>query len=239
MKQNIKISGMTCKGCVSLVTEKLISLDEVKDLKIDLDNGNVELEVLKTLTLEKLSVVLLPKYIPTIENQAFNEVYLEQNPSKFKQLFPLFLIFLYLIAGSVLLQRNTFRFTNFMIDYMGLFFMVFSFFKFLDYKGFPSAFAEYDPLAKRSVFYAKIYPFIETLLGFMFLLRWELNFAFIATIVILSITTLGVIFTLFDKNKINCACLGTSLKLPMTEASLIENVIMLMMAVAMLFYQFR
>jgi hypothetical protein len=32
--------------------------------------------------------------------------------------------------------------------------------------------------------------------------------------------------------------LGTALKLPMTEATLIENVIMLVMAFAMLFYQF-
>ena len=125
-----------------------------------------------------------------------------------------------------------------MIYFMGLFFVVFSFFKFLDYKGFPSAFAQYDPLAKRSVLYAKIYPFIEIFLGLMLLLRWQLNFAFIATIVILSITTVGVIYALLDKNKINCACLGTALKLPMTEATLIENVIMLVMAFTMLFYQF-
>jgi hypothetical protein len=108
----------------------------------------------------------------------------------------------------------------------------------LDYKGFPSAFAQYDPLAKRSLFYAKAYPFIETLLGLMLLIRWQLNFAFIATVIVLSVTTVGVIYTLFDKNKINCACLGTALKLPMTEATLIENTLMLVMAVAMLFHQF-
>jgi copper chaperone CopZ len=238
MRQNVKISGMTCQACVSGVTEKLISLDEVEDIKIDLAGGNVALEVSKSLTLEKLSVVLLPKYIPSLETQPFDPAPLEQTPSKLKQLFPLFLIFVYLISGSVLLQKNTFRFTNFMIDFMGLFFVVFSFFKFLDYKGFPSAFTQYDPLAKRSVLYAKIYPFIEIFLGLMLLLRWQLNFAFIATIVILSITTVGVIYALLDKNKINCACLGTALKLPMTEATLIENVIMLVMAFAMLFYQF-
>jgi copper chaperone CopZ len=37
MRQNVKISGMTCQACVSSgVTEKLISLDEVEDVKIDL-----------------------------------------------------------------------------------------------------------------------------------------------------------------------------------------------------------
>ena len=238
MRQNVKISGMTCQACVSSVTEKLISLDEVQDLKIDLAEGDVVLEVSKTLTLEKLTVVLLPKYIPSLETRSGSTVTMEQSPTKLKQLFPLFLIFVYLIAASIFLQKNSFRITDFMIDFMGLFFVVFSFFKLLDYKGFPNAFARYDPLAKRSAFYAKIYPFIETLLGLMLLLRWQLNFAFISTIVILSITTFGVVYTLFDKNKINCACLGTALKLPMTEATLIENVIMLVMAVTMLFYQF-
>ena len=238
MRQNVKISGMTCQACVTSVTEKLISLDEVQDLKIDLAEGDVVLEVSKTLTLEKLTVVLLPKYIPSLETRSGSNVTMEQSPTKLKQLFPLFLIFVYLIAVSIFLQKNSFRITDFMIDFMGLFFVVFSFFKFLDYKGFPNAFARYDPLAKRSAFYAKIYPFIETLLGLMLLLRWQLNFAFITTIVILSITTFGVVYTLFDKNKINCACLGTALKLPMTEATLIENVIMLVMAVTMLFYQF-
>lgn len=238
MRQNVKISGMTCQACVSSITEKLISLDEVIDLKIDLAEGDVVLEVTKTLTLEKLNFVLLPKYIPSLETRSVSTVTMEQSPTKLKQLFPLFLIFVYLIVASIFLQKNSFRITDFMIDFMGLFFVVFSFFKFLDYKGFPNAFARYDPLAKRSAFYAKIYPFIETLLGLMLLLRWQLNFAFITTIVILSITTFGVVYTLFDKNKINCACLGTALKLPMTEATLIENVIMLVMAVTMLFYQF-
>ena len=238
MRQNVKISGMTCQACVSSVTEKLISLDEVQDLKIDLAEGDVVLEVSKTLTLEKLNFVLLPKYIPSLVTRSVSTVTMEQSPTKLKQLFPLFLIFVYLIVASIFLQKNSFRITDFMIDFMGLFFVVFSFFKLLDYKGFPNAFARYDPLAKRSAFYAKIYPFIETLLGLMLLLRWQLNFAFITTIVILSITTFGVVYTLFDKNKINCACLGTALKLPMTEATLIENVIMLVMAVTMLFYQF-
>ena len=238
MRQNVKISGMTCQACVSSVTEKLISLDEVQDLKIDLAEGDVVLEVSKKLTLEKLTVVLLPKYTPSLETRSGSTVTMEQSPTKLKQLFPLFLIFVYLIAVSIFLQKNSFRITDFMIDFMGLFFVVFSFFKFLDYKGFPNAFARYDPLAKRSAFYAKIYPFIETLLGLMLLMRWKLYFAFITTIVILSITTFGVVYTLFDKNKINCACLGTALKLPMTEATLIENVIMLVMAVTMLFYQF-
>jgi copper chaperone CopZ len=234
MKQKIKISGMTCESCVTSVTEKLIGLDQVEDLKIDLASGSVEMEVLKIQTLKNLSEVLFPKYIPSFESKSDNSFPMKESTSKLKQLYPLFLIFVYLVVGAVLLQKNTLRITNFMIDFMGLFFVVFSFFKFLDYKGFPSVFAQYDPLAKRSTLYGNAYPFIETVLGLMLLMRWQLNFAFIATIIILSITTVGVVYSLFDKNRIDCACLGTALKLPMTEATLIENILMLVMAVAML-----
>ena len=229
---------MTCKGCVSSVTDKLISLDEVQDVKIDLASGNVVLEVSKTLTLEKLTTVLLPKYIPLLETKPVKTHPNVEAPSKLKQLFPLILIFVYLILGSLLIQKDSFHINNFMIDFMGLFFVVFSFFKFLDYKGFPKAFAQYDPLAKRSALYAKIYPFIETLLGLMLLLRWQLNFIFIIHHCNPNHYHFWCCLHPFDKNKINCACLGTALKLPMTEATLIENVIMLVMAIAMLFYQF-
>jgi len=51
----------------------------------------------------------------------------------------------------------------------------------------------------------------------------------------LGITTIGVAKTLMNKQKIKCACLGTALKLPMTEATLIENTLMIAMAVFMLF----
>jgi copper chaperone CopZ len=234
MKQNIKISGMTCESCVTSVTEKLIGLDQVEDLKIDLASGSVEMEVLKTQTLKNLSEVLSPKYIPSFESKSDNSFPMKESTSKLKQLYPLFLIFVYLVVGAVLLQKNTLRITNFMIDFMGLFFVVFSFFKFLDYKGFLSLFAQYDPLAKRITLYGNAYPFVETVLGLMLLMRWQLNFAFTATIIILSITTVGVVYSLFDKNRIDCACLGTALKLPMTEATLIENILMLVMAVAML-----
>ena len=121
-----------------------------------------------------------------------------------------------------------------MLDFMGLFYIVFSFFKMLDLKGFPDSFRMYDPLAKRVPIYGNIYPFIETALGLMFLMRFEINIALIITLVILGVTTIGVSKTLLDKKAIKCACLGTALKLPMTEATFIENAIMIIMAVLML-----
>jgi hypothetical protein len=89
-------------------------------------------------------------------------------------------------------------------------------------------------LAKALPAYGWVYPFIETALGLMFLLRFEIDIALVATIVVLGITTIGVTRSLFSKKVIKCACLGTALNLPMTEATFIENTIMLVMAAWML-----
>jgi hypothetical protein len=43
-----------------------------------------------------------------------------------------------------------------------------------------------------------------------------------------------VVRALFSKNQIQCACLGSVLNLPMTEATFIENAIMIVMAIFML-----
>jgi hypothetical protein len=112
---------------------------------------------------------------------------------------------------------------------------VFSFFKLLDLKGFPDSFRMYDPLAKLVPAYAWVYPFIELALGLFFLMRIQIPLALAVTIIILGITTVGVTKSLLDRKSIRCACLGTALKLPMTEATFIENAIMLAMAFAMLF----
>ena len=100
--------------------------------------------------------------------------------------------------------------------------------------GFPASFSMYDPIARRVPIYGWIYPFIEVSLGLMFLLRWQLQWALILTLLVLGATTIGVIGALSNKKHIRCACLGTALKLPMTEATLIENAIMLLMAIYML-----
>ena len=122
-----------------------------------------------------------------------------------------------------------------MLDFMGLFYIIFSFFKILDIKGFSMSFRMYDPLAKKAPIYGYIYPFIEVSLGMMFLIRFEVNIALILTVIVLGITTIGVTQTLINKRSIKCACLGTTLNLPMTEATFIENALMIIMAFSLIF----
>ncbi len=229
MKQKVQVIGMTCQNCRRGVAEKMGAMPGLTGVEVSLEKAQASFESPKSISPEAIEKVLGPKY--TVHSMA-TEVK-TAGPSKLAQLRPLFLILGYVTVGSLLLSKLA-SLALFMTYFMGLFYLVFGFFKFLDYKGFPASFAQYDPIAKRLKFYGWIYPFIETALGLAFLYQFELSMALWTTLVILGSTTLGVIKQLRQKSTIQCACLGTALNLPMTEATLIENSIMLLMALGML-----
>lgn len=206
-------------------------------MDINLEKGEAEIESDRHILMGILQAAISDKYRIRLKKEVIkpNTIDLNNEKSKLRQLKPLFLIFLYLFSTVFLLNIRDWSATEAMLDFMGLFYIVFSFFKFLDLKGFPASFRMYDPLAKVFPFYGWAYPFLELGLGLMFLMRYQITFALVVTIVVLGLTTLGVTKTLLDKKQIRCACLGTTLKLPMTEATFIENAIMLIMAVVMLF----
>ena len=223
---------MHCTACVNKIQTALSSVEGV--YKVDVD-------------LVSKSATIAGTAHPDVLIQAVKDVDYEstifdspqENPktetvSQIQELFPLFLIFFYIAVFSIIINRTNFQLDSFMYDFMGLFYIVFSFFKFLDYKNFPSSFSMYDPIAKTFPFYGWMYPFIEAILGLLFLLRIQLFISLCVTITILGITTVGVTRSLMNKSNIQCACLGTALKLPMTKATFIENFIMIIMAVWMI-----
>nr|WP_299072920.1 MauE/DoxX family redox-associated membrane protein [uncultured Allomuricauda sp.] len=237
MKHTYTVTGMTCEGCVASVQEKLSGLDGVTNVSVDLETSSAHITMERHISLREFSAVLPNKYaIQESQSEVVSTVgEMMGEKSKWVQLRPLFLIFAYLFTASILLNFKDWNLGEAMLDFMGLFYIVFSFFKFLDLKGFLESFRMYDPLAKTIPVYGWIYPFLELGLGLLFLMRVQVTAALIITVVILGITTFGVTKTLLDKKSIRCACLGTALKLPMTEATFIENAIMLVMAFWMLF----
>ena len=243
MKHTYKISGMTCNNCKASVEKYLSKIDHVSEVSVNLEKGEAEVKMNKHISTDILQKALPEKYTLSEKNEknvfassSMSAMPMEEEKSKLQQLKPLLLIIFYIATASILLHYKDWRWNAFMLDFMGLFYIVFSFFKMLDLKGFPESFRMYDPLAKRVPFYGKVYPFIETALGLMFLMRFEINIALIITLIVLGITTIGVTKTLLDKKSIRCACLGTALKLPMTEATFIENAIMIVMASLMLIF---
>ena len=240
MKHTYKIEGMTCNNCKASVEKCLNDLPNISHVSINLEEGEAEVTMDKHIESDELQSALPEKYTVSEKdggNVSASSISLTMTSEKTKlqQLKPLLLILFYITSAGVLLHYKDWSWSGFMLDFMGLFYIVFGFFKMLDLKGFPESFKMYDPLAKRLPIYGWIYPFIETGLGIMFLMRFEVDIALIVTLVVLGITTVGVTKTLLDKKSIRCACLGTALKLPMTEATFIENTIMIAMAALMLF----
>ena len=238
MRSILQISGMTCEGCKSSVENKLSSLDGVDNVKVDLARGQAVIYSKNPVSLSLIKETLPPKYSLINEadiNLATHGDDVTIKASKIKQLKPLFIILGYIFIASILLNYKNWNSSNAMLDFIGLFYIVFSFFKIIDIKGFSMSFRMYDPLAKQAPIYGYIYPFIEVILGMMFLIRVEVNIALILTVIVLGITTIGVTQTLINKRSIKCACLGTTLNLPMTEATLIENALMIIMAFSLIF----
>jgi copper chaperone CopZ len=238
MKHTYQISGMTCNGCRSDVEKRLLAVPGVKEAVVTLENEQAVVLMDTFIAVDIFQEALPKKYSVTEKENVFKSSAFDKTAplkSKLAQLKPLFLILGYISIATILLHYQRENWNGAMLDFMGLFFIVFSFFKMLDVKGFSKSFGMYDPLARIIPVYGWIYPFIETALGFMLLMRLKVDIALIATLVILGITTIGVSKTLLDKKSIPCACLGTALKLPMTEATFIENVLMIVMGIFMLF----
>lgn len=118
--------------------------------------------------------------------------------------------------------------------FMGMFFLVFGVMKAWSIEGFADAFSMYDPLAKLSRVYARTYPFIELLLGVLFLLGAALITVSIVTLFIMLVGAYGVFQKLRKKERIPCACMGAVFKIPMTWVTLGEDLLMAAMAVFML-----
>jgi len=122
-----------------------------------------------------------------------------------------------------------------MILFMGIFFIVVSLLKFANWKGFANSFSMYDIIAKRSKLYSYAYPLIELGLGFAYILKWQITTAAIITFIIMVVGSIGVGKNLLAKNPVQCACLGTLIKIPLTKFTFFEDILMAVMALMVLF----
>lgn len=128
---------------------------------------------------------------------------------------------------------NGWNWMTWMHDFMGLFLVVFSMFKLFDLPGFADGFQMYDLLAGPVRPYAYIYPLLELGLGLGYLAHWQPAAVYGATVVLMSFGALGVLNALRQGLDLECACMGTVLKVPLSTVALIEDLGMAAMAGAM------
>ncbi len=139
-----------------------------------------------------------------------------------------------LAAGALQLRSQIDSPMLFMHHFMSFFLVVYSMFKIFDLNGYADGFEMYDLLAKRVRAYAYVYPFIELGLGLAYLAFLYPVVTYIVTIIIFSFGALGVLDGLRRGLDLDCPCMGSVLKVPLSTVSLVENIGMSLMALAML-----
>ena len=233
-KSEYNVSGMTCQGCVNSIKNKIETDDRVISATIDLQSSTLNLESIKEINVDDLNFIIrdLKKYSVSNLNSFIKK---SDNISTLKKISPLIVSLLIVIILSVIPQiKYSFSVEDFMKYLMGYFFVIFSLFKLINVKGFATSFSNYDIIASRVTTYGKLYPFIELFLGICFLLGYLLLYVNILTFFIMSIGSIGIWNALRNNNQLECACLGSSLSLPLTPVTLAENLIMALMALYMI-----
>ncbi len=237
-------TSMTCGKCLSKVKPYLDDSADLKSWEADLQDPRKLLRV-------ELAEDVQPEAIVSLMGQAgFTATKIDEAPQAAnvqpgldaKPQFtlstyrPLFLVICYVIGGAALfeLSQSSWQWTRFMNNFMGFFFLGFAFFKLLDVSKFADAFATYDIVARRSRAYALAYPWIELSLGLLFVIGSMPVLANALTAVLMSVGLVGVVSAVRKKQAIQCACLGTAFNLPMSVVTIVENSVMLVMALAML-----
>ena len=165
-----------------------------------------------------------------------------ENPLKFSKGIPWYKsekfgkVFPWILGITLIVFSGLSMIYDFMTLYMGIFFILFSLMKMPDWKGFIEAFSTYDILAKNIPGYAMIYPALEFILGILFITNSFISVAAWITIIALGVGGIGVTMKLLKKEKFQCACLGTFINIPLTKVTLLEDIIMVAMAVMLLLF---
>jgi hypothetical protein len=183
----------------------------------------------KHIALDKFQKALDTKY--QISATHHNET-AEQTKFWFETYKPILLIFFYISLVTVLIQlkNENFNWMQAMQYFMAGFFLVFSFFKLLNLKGFAESYVMYDVLAKRIPVWAYIYAFVELGLGIAYLINFNPFITNSITFIVMSISIVGVLQSVLNKKKIQCACLGAVFNLPMSTVTIIEDALMIAMS---------
>ncbi len=235
MTHTYKLTGMTCSSCEAKVKSSLLLLPGVTDVEVSKEKHTVTISMEKHISLSTFQKALDTKY--TISAEQHNEVS-EQTKHWLVTYKPVLLIFTYITAITLLVEwmQGGFLWMRWMNYFMAGFFLVFSFFKLLNLKGFAESYSMYDIVAKQWNGWGYVYAFIELALGIAFLIGVNPIVTNAVTLMIMTISIVGVLQSVLNKRKIKCACLGDVFNLPMSTITIIEDALMIGMSGFMLLY---
>lgn len=236
MTHTYNLTGMTCGSCEAKVKSSLLSLPDVTSAEVSKDTNTATIGMTKHIALSELQKAIGgegSKY--AISATQHSEVS-EQAKSWLETYKPILVIFGYISGATLLVQftNHHFDFMQWMRHFMAGFFLTFSFFKMLDLKSFAESYAMYDVVAKRFSAWGYIYAFVELGLGLAYAINFNPLITNVIAVAVMSISIIGVLQSVLNKQKIQCACLGAVFNLPMSTVTIIEDALMIAMSGAMI-----
>lgn len=235
MTHQYQITGMTCSSCEAKVKSALLTIENVTNVEVSKDTNSATITMNKHIALSDFQKVLDNKYQISAVNHSEIE---EQAKSWLETYKPILLIFFYISLITILIQQKNidFNLMEAMQHFMAGFFLVFSFFKLLNLKGFAESYVMYDVVARKIPIWAYIYAFTELILGLAFLTGFNPLITNSVTFLVMSVSIIGVLQSVLNKKKIQCACLGAIFNLPMSTVTIIEDALMIIMSGLMIIH---
>ncbi len=240
MTHTYQVTGMTCGNCEAKVKSRLSEIENVTSVAVSKETGNATITMDKHISLSDFQNALggnESRY--QISAVAHNEAK-EQAKSWLVTYKPILTIFGYITAVTLLVQtqNDTFDWMQWMRHFMAGFFLIFSFFKMLNLDGFAESYAMYDVVARKFPIWGYLYAFVEMGLGVANLIDFNPLVTNAVTLVVMSVSIVGVLQSVLNKKKIQCACLGAVFNLPMSTVTIIEDALMIAMSGVMLIQMF-
>ena len=238
MTHTYKIDGMNCGKCAAKVKSALLTLPDVLSADVDKPSDTATIQMERHIPLATLEAQLQkkdPKYHITPIGHSETAMQTQSVLTTYK---PILLVFFYITLVTLLVEwaSGGFDVMRWMRHFMAGFFLVFSFFKMLDLSGFADSYSTYDIVAKRWRGWAFVYAFIELFLGLCYPTNAQPVFTNALAFTVMTVSIIGVLQSVLNKQKIQCACLGAVFNLPMSTVTIIEDALMIVMSGAMLWH---
>lgn len=154
MTHTYNISGMTCNGCVAKAKSEILKLGNITEADVQLSSPQATITMQKHISVAELQNALSKagNYTITEANGGMHHSTTSEEKASWLITYkPILLIGAYITGATLLIEtgRGKFDIDTWMTNFMAGFFLVFSFFKFLDLKGFAESYSTYDIIAKR------------------------------------------------------------------------------------------
>lgn len=226
---------MTCNGCVAKVKSELLKIGDITEADVQLTSPQATITMQKHIPVKTLQSALQKAgnyNIAEADGGMHHTAPAAETRSWFDTYKPIILIFFYITVVAMIAATSETG-LNLMLGmrvFMSGFFLAFSFFKLLDLKGFADSYSTYDIIAKKFMAWGFIYPVIELLLGIAYAINYQPLITNVVTFVVVTVSIIGVILSVMNKRRIQCACLGAVFNLPMSTVTIIEDALMIIMS---------